>query len=122
MYRRRRHRDPESDRKQELLDVAARRRCHWLSTVLASVSALIGILAVFVIVSGIRAGESATQVFGSLIIGGWLALLSLVPLAIALLFSRPRIRTLAFGLPSVACLLLLRFQPAWVVQLVTQGT
>jgi uncharacterized membrane protein len=115
---------PKSAKAEQLQVVAAKRQSLWLANVLSWFAGLLGCLSVFVLVAGVRQGfrlstaprpnigpgfsESATAVFGSMLIGGAIAVISLAVLLVALLHSRNRPRTLVYSIPA------LLFIPLWL--------
>ena len=105
----------ESHRSSRLRLLAAKRTSTWFGYFFAIASATLGLLAVALAVSGIRASltlpntprpgvgpgfsEAATQLFGSFIVGGWLAFASVIALVIAYVHSTNRWRTSLFAIP-----------------------
>jgi len=128
MYPVRRGKSPSAAAK-ELSSLAATRQSRWLANVLSWTGAMIGVLGVVALVVGFRRSlslptvprpnvgpgfsESATAAFGGAIIGGCLSLAAIAFVALALLHSRNRSRTLCFASPVVAFLILLLSAKYW---------
>jgi len=113
----------------QLRALAAQRKSAWLHNCLSWLAGTVGASSVLILVLGVRHGhalssaprpnvgpgfsEATTAVFGAMLIGGAVALVSLALVGVALLHSTSRLRTLAFALPAVAFAVLLACTRYW---------
>jgi hypothetical protein len=106
----------------DLRRVAAERKSRWLSNVCAVASAACGLLGLVILLLGYREGialpdspsgagqkftQSATALFGGIVVGAAFEFMSLLLLGVALLHSRRRRNTLMAAIPVLAFLMVL---------------
>src|SRR5215208_4061915 len=136
MYRRA-TRDIPAARERELRAAAYYRYSACISAVCAWLSTVLGAFALFIVFAGYRHGfrlpdaprpnvgpgfsERVTAVIGAFWFGGWISLVALLFVGVALLHSKRRLHKLIFALPALLCIALIAFQPQWLFRLLRYG-
>ena len=110
-------------------EIAYRRYSAWIGNGCAWIGTALGVFALYVVLFGYRDAlrlpdiprpnvgpgfsERVTAIIGAFWVGGWISLIALVAVAIALLHRKRKLRTLIFALPALLCLVLVATQPRW---------